>query len=521
MDPGPTGEQGRDHDVAVFAFRGDIRQLSCDAWYLPADFGLVVRPSWLDGDPDLRRAVSAARGERPADWGETGSRVLPLRLRDSRRATPVLAAIPTQGTDEWAYHEQTLRQYVDAAVGAKRPEHMADLRSRRLLAVPLIGTGWSTGRPSNAEHVLGLLRALEAEGERASVDFALVVFDERHWPAVQAVRRRRLQERGVDPAIESVAEHAERLAALALQGRLVLLTGAGISRPAGLPDWKRLLSDLAQWAGFDAPTARHLAKMDLLDQAALIGSRKNDGELADEVAARMDAPHHSLAHGLLANLPVQENVTLNYDALFERAAQAAGRPVGVLPYEPAEDRWLLKLHGDVAPERRRDIVLTRGDYLNVSEHRAALTGLVQALLVTRHMLFVGFGLTDPHLHAVIHDVRRALGPARPGKLGTALLLERDALQEELWKKDLDYLAMGPSGDAGEAARRLEMFLDHLLLLATTSDGHLFDASYDALLSPAERDLRDALAVGLADVDLVGTSAGRRVLDLLRELGWRR
>jgi hypothetical protein len=79
---------------------------------------------------------------------------------------------------------------------------------------------------------------------------------------------------------------------------------------------------------------------------------------------------------------VQENVTLNYDALFERAGEAAGRPIGVLPYEPAEKRWLLKLHGCIAPDRRRDIVLTRRDYLNVSQHRAALTGLVQALLVT-------------------------------------------------------------------------------------------------------------------------------------------
>jgi hypothetical protein len=135
------------------------------------------------------------------------------------------------------------------------------------------------------------------------------------------------------------------------------------------------------------------------------------------------------------------------------------------------------------------------------------------------MLFVGFGLTD-HLHAVMHDVRRALGPRRPGKLGTALLLERDALQEELWNRDLDYVAMG--GDSGAtAARRLELFLDHLLLLATTSDTHLFDRSYEALLTSAELKLRDALQTGLANVDLAGSSAGERVLGLRADLGWKR
>lgn len=82
------------------------------------------------------------------------------------------------------------------------------------------------------------------------------------------------------------------------------------------------------------------------------------------------------------------------------------------------------------------------------------------------MLFVGFGLTEDHLHAVIHDVRRSLGTARQGKLGTALLLQRDALQEELWQQDLDYLAMDATTTA-DSARRLEIFLDHLLLLCST------------------------------------------------------
>ena len=102
----------------------------------------------------------------------------------------------------------------------------------------------------------------------------------------------------------------------------------------------------------------------------------------------------------------------------------------MLPYEPAAQRWLLKLHGCVAPERRKDNVLTRGDSLSLREHRATLTGLVQALLVTRHMLFVGFGLADDHFRAVVHDVRRALGSGRdaarpvaatgPGRRGLSL-----------------------------------------------------------------------------------------------------
>ena len=115
-------------------------------------------------------------------------------------------------------------------------------------------------------------------------------------------------------------------------------------------------------------------------------------------------------HYSLANLPVQEIATTNYDRLFEEAAEASGRPVAVLPWEPASTkggRWLVKLHGTIDPPR--DIVLTRDDYLSYDERRAALGGIVQALLITRHMLFVGFSLDDDNFHRILHEVRKAVG----------------------------------------------------------------------------------------------------------------
>jgi hypothetical protein len=307
-------------------------------------------------------------------------------------------------------------------------------------------------------------------------------------------------------------------AARARQGRLVLFTGSGIGLPAGLPDWRLLLRDLAKSAGMDDAAAGQLVQLDVLDQAAILSRRLGAERLADEVAARLDVPHHALAHGLLAGLPVTEHVTVNYDRLHEIAAEAADERLAVLPYEPAQDRWLLKLHGCVQQDRRHDIVLTRADYLSLGQHRAILTGLVQALLVARHMLFVGFGLTDPHLHAVLHDVRRALGHDRQDRLGTALVLSRDELQEELWRDDLDLVAMG--GTVPEAARRLELFLDLVLLLATTSDAHLFDPAYVDLLTDDERELRDALQRALGGITSGASPAWGRVTSLLSDLGWR-
>jgi hypothetical protein len=43
--------------------------------------------------------------------------------------------------------------------------------------------------------------------------------------------------------------------------------------------------------------------------------------------------------------------------------------------------------------------------MRYSTNRSALSGIVQSLLITRHMLFVGFSLKDDNFHRII-DVRR-------------------------------------------------------------------------------------------------------------------
>ena len=71
----------------------------------------------------------------------------------------------------------------------------------------------------------------------------------------------------------------------------------------------------------------------------------------------------------------------------------------VLPYEAdARSRFVLKLHGDL--RRPQDIVLTRAQLSGAREQRAALSGVVQGLLMTKHLCFVGFSLQDPNFSEV-------------------------------------------------------------------------------------------------------------------------
>jgi hypothetical protein len=175
------------------------------------------------------------------------------------------------------------------------------------------------------------------------------------------------------------------------------------------------------------------------------------------------------------------------------------------------------MHGTV--ERPESIVLTREDYMKFQENRTALAGIVQALLLTRHMMFVGFSFTDDNFHRIAHAVRQSLGGERT-RFGTTLVVASNPLAEELWGDDLEWIAF--AGALADQARVLDVFLDRLAARAAAATAHLGERRYDGVLSAGERALRDRLE---AFVDATGaperdTGAWAEVERLLKRLGIR-
>ena len=74
---------------------------------------------------------------------------------------------------------------------------------------------------------------------------------------------------------------------------------------------------------------------------------------------------------------------------FEQAVRAAGADMATLPADigSVTDRWCLKLHGTCS--KPASIVLTRHDYGVYQKEQAASEAVLQALLMTQHVLFVG------------------------------------------------------------------------------------------------------------------------------------
>ncbi|MCE9561396.1 MAG: SIR2 family protein [Planctomycetes bacterium] len=413
-------------------------------------------------------------------------------------------------------------------------------RARSLLAVPIVGTGRGGAAERAGEVVQELLPRLRDFATRKfpggrEFDVVLVCFDAASHAAAQAERVRHAD--WPTDLTDALKAEAQRLADHALRGELALFLGAGVSMAAGLPSWGGLLDELAACAKMTSDERLALAELrNALDQATLVERRlKQQGESIGQAVAKIlgTRRHYALAHALLAALPTREAITTNYDQLFEDAWNLSDPDgLSILPgaIKPDARRWLLKMHGCLSDADR--VVLTRSSYTRYDERLPALSGMVQAFLVTRHVLFVGFSLSDDNFHRIVDAVRRIRADGRPtGHFGTAMSLGAGGLSEVLWEGDVKRIRIDdqpesvPGFPVAEAARRLEIFLDYLVS-RTRDAGHLLVGDrFNSLLTAGERRLRDALVTFLADITgdhaaaIRGTVAWPQVERLLRGLGF--
>jgi hypothetical protein len=521
----------------LFIIDGDLTQISCDAILIPTDYRLSIEDHWIsllerEGHQDQ---LAEFRKDLAGSWG--GRNMIKLKRIDNHPQV-WLGNIGKDGNEStYSDFADEIEQFITMAT-AEYHQH-GDINRiyewpKPRLALPVVGSDQGGGANKKGDLILGLVETLGPMARRPELDADIILVTHGERPYAAAQRARRMIVGGADenallrhwqfenkPEAIDLISNAQRLATEAITSQLVLFLGAGVSAGAGLPIWKSLLQEIAQVAGFEH--LDRLEEVDERDQATILQGRLalQGKKIGDLVAARLNSHFYSLAHGLLASLPSREAVTTNYDKLFEAAWESTGRPISTLPEHAAQsnERWLMKLHGCVT--KSDGIVMTRSDYLDMPMHHAALLGLVQGLLMMRHMVFVGYGMKDEDFHELIHEVRRAQGDAVvQGPIGTVLTLKEDPLNSELWMKDLYVLPMTVDSDDKDAARQLEIFLDLVGYLSTTSAAFFLDETYDAVLTKEERKLRAELSNLLSTVKGADTEtvAGKVLRFLEEELG---
>ncbi|MCP4545428.1 MAG: hypothetical protein GY835_03040 [bacterium] len=252
----------------------------------------------------------------------------------------------------------------------------------------------------------------------------------------------------------------------------VAFVGSGFSVPAGMPTWKQLLGELIQegerQSVIEAATGEQLRSM-LADNRLL--------EVAEHTRIQLGAHHFGQVlrrkfaisaeptrnHKLLVDTPYRAIMTTNYDKLIETAYTLRWRstPRTITWSEPGslgsvlydEDFFVFKLHGDV--DNSESIILTRRDYDEIMFRNAHVRTLLQAILLTNTIVFIGYSLQDPDFDMVMAEVSLLYRGTTP--LSYALLPSNGGVLKEQYKErmNIQVIPYDPRDNHVEVTQTLE------------------------------------------------------------------
>ena len=201
------------------------------------------------------------------------------------------------------------------------------------------------------------------------------------------------------------------------EGRVVFFCGAGISRPAGLPDFGGLVQTLFQQAGEPADkTESDFIAQGHYDRAIGHFERRIQGGrattrrgLPSTLTADLTKQRALTTHFALLTLGRSRDdglklVTTNFDTLFEGAATCYRLPVPTVYHDPPTRlRWdgVVHLHGRMPVQPSADdldqLVLSDGDFGQAYLTHGWAARFVAGLFREYTLCFVGYSIEDPVL----------------------------------------------------------------------------------------------------------------------------
>lgn len=207
----------------------------------------------------------------------------------------------------------------------------------------------------------------------------------------------------------------------------VMFTGAGVSMLAGLPDWKGLLSQMAESVrAKDALTANMMTQ--LIAKGSLTKAAEYfwlSGEVPDgdknKTLKSILGSYDAAPLLPLASLPVNSVLTTNFDRSIIDAIVTARKQaprdyrLGDSIFSGAvweTELYVARIHGCIeAPNR---MVLSDSQF-NVMLSDEVYIDLLTQTFLRKPVLFLGFSFYDPAIKFVLESIEKRYGPAAPGR----------------------------------------------------------------------------------------------------------
>nr|QNO47716.1 hypothetical protein LDJELIEA_00014 [Methanosarcinales archaeon ANME-2c ERB4] len=271
-----------------------------------------------------------------------------------------------------------------------------------------------------------------------------------------------------------------------LSKECILFIGSGISMWSGLPGWGRLIEQMVEFLSDRRLQAEEkseinqiLSRGDLLTAASLCAPLMRKGnfrDFIDEVFIDPNPKPHEI-HRIIVDLGPDSFITTNYDRLIDSAYQMVHDGLVLSPVnndQPIEQARILK-HGAsrfiFAPHGRVEkcgtIVLTREDYRGLKYNSKATIQTLQHLLISRPVVYLGFGLQDPDFLMIKDEIAATYQGGERDHF--AIMPDVSDLQKDFWNEQyginiLSYKTkeIEVTGDGG--CKKIYQNHDELLLL---------------------------------------------------------
>ncbi|MBK6484283.1 MAG: SIR2 family protein [Chitinophagaceae bacterium] len=211
------------------------------------------------------------------------------------------------------------------------------------------------------------------------------------------------------------------IADLISKGEVIAFIGAGASVTAKDPYTKKEVSGL--------PSATQLVQLmkknredyiteNLTFSEACFLLQNRESSLVKFLSTHLNKNIEPLpVHKLLASLPIETFISMNFDGLLEKALEKEGKKVRRILKESdvslvsSDEIPVVKPHGCFSHEK--DIIASSEDEISFQQRFPLVDCFIKTKLASKTLLFIGFGLHDKDFEQSLQQLQQSLGTLAP------------------------------------------------------------------------------------------------------------